>query len=211
MRVVAVQTWEDKREHIGREKVDGVPLGRTETAALIFLTPSLAEERLTKKRPAQHIGRGASLSVAPLREMELEISEPPFPFCRVGRRQLFLAQYDHACPPASVLPPHSSSRVSADVLIRCFNHHPLLFCCPNCPASLSRIYSYPPSIRPPSPPASLIITPQGLFFPCHLLTQNCSHFLLFRGRDAVTHIRNTFFIAFSLRQLSFASLCGDRP
>ena len=57
MYAVAAQTKEARRGNIGRENVDGVPSGRTATAAPMALTPSLAEERPTKKRPAQSIGR----------------------------------------------------------------------------------------------------------------------------------------------------------
>ena len=53
----AVETREDKHGRIGREKVDGVPLGRTATAAPMASTPSLAGEWPTKKRRAQPIGR----------------------------------------------------------------------------------------------------------------------------------------------------------
>ena len=49
-------TREDKGRRIGRENVDGVPLGRTATAAPMAPTPSLVEELTTKKHPAQHIG-----------------------------------------------------------------------------------------------------------------------------------------------------------
>ena len=57
MSVVAIQTREDKHGRIGRENVDGVPLGRTEMSATMAPTPSLEEERLTNNCPAQHIGR----------------------------------------------------------------------------------------------------------------------------------------------------------
>ena len=49
---------------IGRENVDGVPLGSMATAASMDLTPYLTEERPTKKRPAQHIGRGLAEAAA---------------------------------------------------------------------------------------------------------------------------------------------------
>ena len=58
MSVVGIQTREDKRGYIGRENIDGVALGRTATVDLMDPTPSLAEEQLTKSRPAQRIGRG---------------------------------------------------------------------------------------------------------------------------------------------------------
>ena len=57
MSVVAAQTREDKRGRVGWENVDGVPLGRMATVAPMDPTPSLAEERTTKKRPTQRIGR----------------------------------------------------------------------------------------------------------------------------------------------------------
>ena len=56
MSATAADTREDKRGHIGPENIYGVPIGRTATAALMALTPSLAEERPTKKRPDQSIG-----------------------------------------------------------------------------------------------------------------------------------------------------------
>ena len=55
MITMEAEMWEDKRGRIGRENVDGVPLGITVTAALMDQTPSLAEERPKKKRPAQRI------------------------------------------------------------------------------------------------------------------------------------------------------------
>ena len=55
MSAMASDTWEDKRGHIGQENIYGVLLGRTATEAPMALTPSLAEERTTKKRPAQRI------------------------------------------------------------------------------------------------------------------------------------------------------------
>ena len=57
MSTTVAETREDKGRRIGRENVDGVPLGRTATAAPMAPTPSLVEERLTKRRPAQNIGR----------------------------------------------------------------------------------------------------------------------------------------------------------
>ena len=48
----------DNIRHIGREIVNGVPLGGTETAAPIAPSPSPAEERPTKNRPAHNIGCG---------------------------------------------------------------------------------------------------------------------------------------------------------
>ena len=57
MITMSAETWEDRRGRIGRENVDGVPHGRTATAAPMAPTPSLAEERPTKKRPAQRIGQ----------------------------------------------------------------------------------------------------------------------------------------------------------
>ena len=56
MSATAADTQEDKRGHIGPENIYGVPIGRTATAAPTAPTPSLAEERPTKKRPAQIIG-----------------------------------------------------------------------------------------------------------------------------------------------------------
>ena len=56
MSTMSAETWEDRRGRIGRENVDIVPLSRTATAAPMAPTPSLAEERPTKKRPAQIIG-----------------------------------------------------------------------------------------------------------------------------------------------------------
>ena len=56
--VVAVDTRKEKCGHIGQENVDSVPLGRMSTAVPMALTTYLAEERPTKKRPAQHIGCG---------------------------------------------------------------------------------------------------------------------------------------------------------
>ena len=46
------------RGHIGRKHVDGVLLNKTATEAPMAPTPSLAEERPTKKHPACHIRRG---------------------------------------------------------------------------------------------------------------------------------------------------------
>ena len=43
MRTAAEETQEDKIRHIGKEIVDGVPLGGTETATLIAPSPSTAE------------------------------------------------------------------------------------------------------------------------------------------------------------------------
>ena len=58
MSTAAEETREDKIGNIGREIVDGVPLGGTATAASIAPSPSPAEERPTKNRPAQHIECG---------------------------------------------------------------------------------------------------------------------------------------------------------
>ena len=60
MRTATIETREDKIRHIGQETVNGVPIGGTATAALMALSPSPAEERPTKKRPAQHIGCGST-------------------------------------------------------------------------------------------------------------------------------------------------------
>ena len=111
--------------------------------------------------------------------------------------------------PASISPPHSSPRVSAAVLIRRFNHHPRIFCCTYCPSSLPHISSYLPRLRPPLFPTSLLAMHHRLFFSHHLLTHNRAHVSLCRYGDAVTRLRNSFLISFSLCQLSFASLCGD--
>ena len=56
MSAMAADTREDKRENIGRENIYGVPIVRTATEAPMALTPYLAEERPTKKRPVQRIG-----------------------------------------------------------------------------------------------------------------------------------------------------------
>ena len=61
---------------------------------------------------------------APPRDMELEPSEPPLPFCEVGRRQRFPTQYDRACPPTYLLPMSLSSQISASVIILCLPRHP---------------------------------------------------------------------------------------
>ena len=50
-----------------------------------------------------------------------------------GTPSMFPAQFACSCLPMSVPPPHSSSRVSADVLIRRFNHHPHIFVVPIVP------------------------------------------------------------------------------
>ena len=47
--------WEYTRGCIGQDNVDGVPLGRMATADPMAPTPYLAEERTTKKHPAQRI------------------------------------------------------------------------------------------------------------------------------------------------------------
>ena len=49
---------EDKIGNIGREIVDGVPLGRTATAASTAPSPFPEEEQPKKNRPTQHIGCG---------------------------------------------------------------------------------------------------------------------------------------------------------
>ena len=58
MRTAAEEMQEDKIGQIGRETVNGFPLGGTERVDLIALSPSSAEERSTKNRPAHHIGCG---------------------------------------------------------------------------------------------------------------------------------------------------------
>ena len=60
MSAVSLEMREDKRRNIGWGNVDGVPLGRTATAALMAPTTSLVEERPTKKCPTQRIGCGIS-------------------------------------------------------------------------------------------------------------------------------------------------------
>ena len=75
---------------------------------------------------------------------------------------------------------------------------------------MPHIYSYSTRLCPLSSPASLLATHHRLFFPCHLPNQNHAHISLCWGGDAVTLLQNTFFISFSLCQLSFASLHGDR-
>ena len=112
----------------------------------------------------------------------------------MGRRQHFPAQYTRACPPASIFPPHSLSRVSAAVFIHRFNHYPRLFCCANRPASLPYLCSYPPRLRPPSSPAPLLATRHRLFFSCHLLPHDRAHVSLFWGGGTVTRLRNTLLL-----------------
>ena len=46
---------EENIRNIGRENIDGAPLGGTAMADLMVLSPSPAEYRPTKKRPAQRI------------------------------------------------------------------------------------------------------------------------------------------------------------
>ena len=75
----------------------------------------------------QYSGWEASLSAPHPQEMELDPSETPLPFLRVVRRQYPPAQYARACPPTSVLSPHSSPCVSAAVPTCRFNHHPCIF------------------------------------------------------------------------------------
>ena len=55
MRTVAEDMREDMIENIGREIINGVPLGRTETADSMAPSPSPVEERPTKNRPSNHI------------------------------------------------------------------------------------------------------------------------------------------------------------
>ena len=56
MRTAAEEMREDNIGHIGREIIDGVPLGGTETAASVYMSP--AEERPTKNRTSQNIRCG---------------------------------------------------------------------------------------------------------------------------------------------------------
>ena len=100
----------------------------------------------------RYAGWEASLSVTPPREMELDPSEPPLPFCQVGNCQRFPDQYACACPPTSVPSPHSSPHISSAILVHQFNHHPCIFCCPCRPAYMSHLCSYPPCLLPPSSP-----------------------------------------------------------
>ena len=80
---------------------------------------------------------------------------------------------------------------------------------PHCPTSLPHRCSYPPHLSPPPPPVSLLVTRHRLFCTHDLITRDCAHVFLFLGWDAVTRLRNNFFIASSLRQLYFATLRGD--
>ena len=75
----------------------------------------------------QYYGWGASFLANPPWGMELDPPEPLLLSCQVGRRQHFPSQYAHACPPASVPPPHSSSRLSTVSFILWFNHHLHIF------------------------------------------------------------------------------------
>ena len=122
----------------------------------------------------RYAGWEASLSVTPPREMELDPSEPPLPFCQVGNCQRFPDQYACACPPTSVPSPHSSPHISSAILVHQFNHHPCIFCCPCRPAYMSHLCSYPPPLRPHSSHASLLATRHHLFCPRHLLTHDCA-------------------------------------
>ena len=63
MSVVTVQNQEDNHGRIGWENVDGVPFSRTATSAPMDPNPSLAEERPTKNRPDQCIGRNIAEAV----------------------------------------------------------------------------------------------------------------------------------------------------
>ena len=65
----------------------------------------------------QYSGWDPHFSDTPPQEMELGPSKPPLPFCQVGYHQHFHVQCVRACPPAYILPPSSSSRISASVLI----------------------------------------------------------------------------------------------
>ena len=58
--MTAAETWEDKIRNNEQENVDSLTLGGTEMAASMAPSPSPAEERITKKRPAQSIGRRIS-------------------------------------------------------------------------------------------------------------------------------------------------------
>ena len=114
---------------------------------------------------ARYSGQDASLSDAPPREMELETSEPPLPFFRVGHRQRFSAQYSRAYPPASLLPPSSSSRISASVLILRLPRHPsymLLSPLSRLSATSLLLLSRPPHV------SAAVSTAILVHRPCHL-------------------------------------------
>ena len=55
--MTAAETWEDKIRNNEQENVDSLTLGGTEMEASMAPSPSPAEERITKKRPARSIGR----------------------------------------------------------------------------------------------------------------------------------------------------------
>ena len=58
MSVMVVEKQEDKCGRIGRENIDGVPLGRTATAASMAPNKYLAEEQHSNNHPAHNIGCG---------------------------------------------------------------------------------------------------------------------------------------------------------
>ena len=60
-RTAEVETQEDKIIHNGQKNVDSVPLRGTAMAD--SMVPSPADERTTKKRPAQRIRRGIAEAV----------------------------------------------------------------------------------------------------------------------------------------------------
>ena len=61
MSALAAEMWEDKHRRIGREHIDGIPLGRTATADPLAPTSSLTEKGMTKNHPSKYIGCGITI------------------------------------------------------------------------------------------------------------------------------------------------------
>ena len=141
----------------------------------------------------------------------MDSSEPPLPFCRVVCSQLFPAQYAHACPPSYVPPPHSSSRVSAAILIRRFKPPSASFLLSQS-SRLSTAYLLISAASPPTvvPRVSARNAPSSILSPSSPRSRSRAHFSLpVRG---CRHLSPQYlFCRFIFAQtLSLASLRGNR-